>query len=100
MSAVHNDKWLPWLTEQVRGLGLAVTPSVANFILVHFPESGAYCAPAAEKFLAANGVIVRGVGSYQLPHAIRITIGSQEANMAVVERLREFLQADKVQGRG
>ena len=33
----HNEKWLAWLTEEVRKLGLEVTPSVANFMLIHFP---------------------------------------------------------------
>ena len=36
-SAAHNERWLPWLVSEVEKLGLKVTPSVANFILVHFP---------------------------------------------------------------
>ena len=99
-SVAHNETWLPWLTEHVRALGLKVTPSVANFILVHFPEAGPHTAPAAEKFLGDHGVIVRGVGSYKLPHAIRITIGSEEANQAVVQHLREFMLAGESADRG
>ena len=34
----HNEKWLAWLTEEIRKLGLEVTPSVANFVLIHFPD--------------------------------------------------------------
>ena len=34
----HNEKWLAWLTEEVRKLGLKVTPSAANFLLIHFPR--------------------------------------------------------------
>src|SRR5262245_24447220 len=34
---LHNDKWLAWLTDEIRKLGLEVTPSIANFILIHFP---------------------------------------------------------------
>ena len=34
----HNEKWLAWLTDEIRKLGLEVTPSVANFMLIHFPE--------------------------------------------------------------
>ncbi len=33
----HNERWLPWLTEELTRLGLRVTPSVGNFVLVHFP---------------------------------------------------------------
>ena len=35
----HNEKWLAWTTEEIRKLGLTVTPSVGNFILIHFPET-------------------------------------------------------------
>ena len=30
-AAAHNDTWLAWLSEQLEGIGLTVTPSVANF---------------------------------------------------------------------
>ncbi len=40
-SAEHNERWLPWLVSEVEKLGLKVTPSVANFILVHFRKNGA-----------------------------------------------------------
>jgi hypothetical protein len=33
----HNDRWLPWTTAELEKLGLKVTPSVGNFILIHFP---------------------------------------------------------------
>ena len=37
----HNDEWLPWLERELKALGLPVTPSVGNFLLVHFlPENG------------------------------------------------------------
>ena len=99
-SVRHNETWLSWLTEQVRALGLRVTPSVANFILVHFPEAGPHSAAAAEEYLGAHGVIVRGVASYNLPHAIRITIGTEEANRAVAQYLGEFMHGYEVAGRG
>src|SRR5207237_6256906 len=35
----HNDRWLPWLTAEIGKLGLTVTPSVANFVLIHFPPT-------------------------------------------------------------
>src|ERR1700738_5038825 len=35
----HNEKWLAWLSDEIRKLGLKVTPSVANFVLIHFPET-------------------------------------------------------------
>ena len=35
----HNERWLGWLTEEIGKLGLEVTPSVANFVLIHFPNA-------------------------------------------------------------
>ena len=37
MSKIHTEKWIKWLTDEVTKLGLKVTPSVGNFILIHFP---------------------------------------------------------------
>ena len=34
----HNEKWLPWVTAEIEKLGLKVTPSVGNFVLIHFPD--------------------------------------------------------------
>src|SRR5438105_5653207 len=38
-SREHNEKWLAWLTDEIRKLGLDVTPSVGNFLLIHFPQT-------------------------------------------------------------
>ena len=88
LALVH--RWLPWLTQQLGGIGLEVTPSHANFILAHFPK-GARTAADAEAFLAERGLIVRGVSNYGLPDCLRITVGLEEHNRAVVEGLAAFL---------
>jgi histidinol-phosphate aminotransferase len=85
-------RWRPWLTQQIGGLGLEVTPSQANFILVHFPKTPGRTAEEAEAFLAKKGLLVRYVGSYGLPDCIRITIGLEEHNRALVEALAEFMK--------
>ena len=35
----HNTQWLPWLVERIGALGLKVTPTVGNFLLVDFPTT-------------------------------------------------------------
>jgi histidinol-phosphate aminotransferase len=87
----HNDKWLAWLTAEVRKLGLEVTPSIANFILIHFPTEKGRTAEDADEFLTRRGLILRRVKAYQLPNALRMTVGSEEANRLVVAALAEFL---------
>lgn len=87
----HNAKWLPWLTEEIGRLGLKVTPSVANFVLIHFPTTPGKTAKEADAFLTRRGLVLRQVGAYHLPDALRMSVGSEEANRLVVSSLAEFL---------
>ena len=89
----HNDRWVGHMTQEIRGLGLEVTPSVCNFVLVHFPETPGKDAAAANAFLAGKGLIVRPLQPYGLPNALRISIGQDDANRRVIETLREFMAA-------
>ena len=87
----HVVRWRPWLTQQLGGLGLEVTPSAANFVLVGFKDDKMFSARNAEDYLARRGLIVRGVAGYGLPNHLRITIGLEEHNRAVVDALAAFL---------
>jgi histidinol-phosphate aminotransferase len=92
-SIAHMETWRPWLAQQLGGLGLEVTPSAANFLLVEFPRTAGRTAPEAEAFLASRGLIVRGVGGYGLPHHIRITIGLEAHNRAVIDTLADLMSS-------
>jgi histidinol-phosphate aminotransferase len=87
----HNDKWLAWLTREIEALGLKVTPSVGNFMLIHFPKAAGRTAKEADAFLSSRGLILRQVEAYGLPDALRLTVGDEEANGLVVSALRDFL---------
>jgi histidinol-phosphate aminotransferase len=99
-AADHNERWLAWMSDEVGKLGLTVTPSAANFILVHFPDAPGRGALDADAFLTARGLITRNVASYKLPHALRITIGTEEANRLVVAALTDFVAQQKVGAHG
>jgi len=91
-SIAHVNHWRPWLDQQLSGLGLdVVRPSAANFVLVGFPKTGK-TATKADAFLSARGLIVRLPANYGLPNHLRITIGLDEHNRAVVEALAEFMR--------
>ncbi|MDB5503434.1 MAG: histidinol-phosphate transaminase [Tardiphaga sp.] len=91
MSREFTETWRNWLTEEITKLGIAVTPSVANFIMMHFPTTPGKTAADADAFLTSRGLVLRAVTNYGLPNALRMTIGTEEANRLVVETLREFL---------
>ncbi len=88
-AVAFNNRWLSWLTSEIEKLGFKVTPSVGNFLLVHFssPEK----AQAADAHLSSHGLILRRVDSYGLPSSLRLSVGSEEANRAVVDALKEFV---------
>lgn len=90
-AVAHNREWLPKVTEAVEGLGLEVTPSVANFVLIHFPRTKGKTAAEADAFLLSRGIVLRRVAAYGIPGALRMTIGSEEANLATIAALAEFI---------
>ncbi len=90
-SVAHNTKWLTWLTKEIGELGLEVTPSVANFVLIHFAEINGKTAADADAFLTKRGLILRRVSGYGLPNALRMTVGTEEANHLVVDALKDLL---------
>jgi histidinol-phosphate aminotransferase len=91
MAIEHNETWKDWLISHIRRTGLRVDDSVANFILIHFPASGTHTAKKADSFLAAKGVSLRALDNYGLPHCLRLTIGTEEANRCVAEALAQFM---------
>ena len=89
----HNELWRGGLTETFAGLGLGVTPSAANFLLLHFPKGNGRTAPEADMFLHERRIVLRRVEEYGLPHALRMTIGTEDENGAVLEALTAFMGA-------
>jgi histidinol-phosphate aminotransferase len=81
----HNDRWLPWLAAELARLRFNVHPSVGNFILVDFAD-----APAANAFLEGRGIIPRMMGAYGLPQALRISVGLEAENRALVAALADY----------
>ena len=90
LAQTHNGYWLPWMTEQLRALGIDVPASVCNFILARFGSKDR--ADAADRHLRSVGIIVRKMGGYGLPESLRITIGRDDENRALVSALTDFVR--------
>ena len=91
-AVAHNEKWLGLLTKQLADLGLKITPSVGNFLLIHFATNGKKTAALADDYLIDHGIILRRMEAYGLPHCLRMTVGDEEANRAVISALADFLK--------
>ncbi len=84
MVAVNRDERAA-LREAIAALGLAVLPSVGNFLCVEVGDAaGLY------QGLLRQGVIVRPLAPYALPAHLRITVGRPEENQRLVRALAEL----------
>jgi histidinol-phosphate aminotransferase len=92
-AADHNEIWRARMAEDLAALGLATTPSAANFLLVHFPRANGHSAVAADTFLQSRRIILRRVAEYGFPDALRMTIGTEDENLAVLDALKDFMSA-------
>jgi histidinol-phosphate aminotransferase len=81
--------WRPRMTQAIRGFGFEVFPSAGNFVLIRFADEKRNAA-AANDYLNSKGIIVRPVGGYGLPDCLRVTIGTEDQNRAVIDALSEF----------
>jgi histidinol-phosphate aminotransferase len=89
----HNAHWRGWFVNELMRMDNArvrCVSSQANFVLVLF--EGPLTAEAAYQGLMDAGYIVRWLPKQGLPHALRITIGTEEETRGVVEALRRLVQ--------
>jgi len=82
-----NAAELPKLETRLRALGLGVTPSQTNFVLV---DLGRAAQPIYQALLH-RGVIVRPLLPYGLPNHLRITVGTPTQNERLLAALAEVL---------
>jgi len=87
----HNHHWLEWIRQAALDLGLKPVPSVANFVLIGFAD-GEKTAEAANDYLLQRGYILRWLPGHGLKNFLRMTVGLEEDNRAVMHHLKEFME--------
>lgn len=92
-SVAHNRLELVRLSTALDEMSLVYTPSVGNFILVHGPTDEPAYASKLSAYLADNDIIVREVSGYGLPNALRMSIGTTQANTALIGAIKAFMKA-------
>lgn len=87
-----NARGIRYLTTALEEMGLRVVPSDANFVMVVLPSSE----DATQIFeqLLQQGVVVRPLGAFGLPHCLRISTGTDEDNQLCISAIRRTHAAD------
>ena len=85
----NNKEQLPIFYKAFDEMAVTYVPSFANFVMIDMrtPEK------ASQVFegLLKQGVFVRVLAAFGLPHCIRITIGTPEENAFCIEMIKEVL---------
>ncbi|MDE0851433.1 histidinol-phosphate transaminase [Yoonia sp.] len=84
----ENAKWRDWLSNALAEIGVPCDTSTANFVLARFGSETE--ANACDDRLRAEGILIRRVGGYNLPHCLRITVGDESACRRVVHAIAQF----------
>lgn len=85
-----NTRLRAWLAEALAEHGVPSDTSTANFILARFADRNE--AEACDEFLKSQGLIVRMVAGYKLPHCLRITVGDEPSCRRVAYAVGQFKQ--------
>ena len=88
---VDNTRLRAWLAEALAEHGVVSDTSTANFILARFADQDQ--AEACNDFLQAQGLIVRRVAGYNLPHCLRITVGDEASCRRLAHVVGQFMNA-------
>lgn len=83
-----NTRLRAWLAEALAEKGVPSDTSTANFILARFASREE--AEACDDYLKSEGLIVRRVAGYNLPHCLRITVGDEPSCRRVAHAIGQF----------
>ncbi|WP_111734452.1 histidinol-phosphate transaminase [Roseovarius amoyensis] len=89
----ENTRLRAWLAEALAERGIPSDTSTANFILARFASREE--AEACDEFLKSEGLIVRRVAGYKLPHCLRITVGDEPACRRVAHAVGNFIEGSR-----
>ncbi len=84
----ENARMRAWLANALAEHGVPSDVSSANFILVRFASVEE--AEACDTFLQGQGLLVRRVASYKLPHCLRITVGDEASCRRIAHAVAQF----------
>ena len=87
----HNTLWSKKIFSILQEYEIKTNEPSANFFLMHFDKSKINSEEAFEK-LAKKSIILRQMTQYKIPNALRLTVGSKEANEHFIKSLEDILE--------
>lgn len=85
----ENTRMRAWMAEALAEHGVPSDTSLANFVLARFATQEQ--AEACDEYLKSEGLIVRRVAGYNLPHCLRITVGDEPSCRRVAHAVGQFM---------
>jgi histidinol-phosphate aminotransferase len=83
-----NAQGLKYVVHELENLGYTVVPSDANFVMCPLERAEAVTELYGE--LLKQGVIIRPLPAFRLPHCIRITIGTMAENERLIRSMKNI----------
>ncbi|MGY0216128.1 histidinol-phosphate transaminase [Endozoicomonadaceae bacterium StTr2] len=90
-SRSYNELWREIVRKSLLELGLIVPESMANFLLVRFPQ-GREQAKAVYRGLFEQGIITYPLDAYDMADSLRVTIGTAEENGIFLDTIAKLLK--------
>ena len=85
---VHKNNIIKnWFEKELNKINIKTLPSFGNF---SFLETTANHAIQISNHLQKDGIIIRQLDSYNLPHCLRITIGTEEEMQLTIKSLKKL----------
>ena len=85
-----NKIGMDYLSKQLQLLNIKYIESVANFITIIFENNKK--ASMFVSLMLADGIILRALNSFGLPHCVRISIGKINENIIFINKLKKIIK--------
>ena len=82
-----NARGMRLLPAAFRKVGLTVVPSSANFVMIELASDGQ--ADALTEAMLRQGVVIRPLRAFGLPHCVRVSMGTDEGNQICADAMTE-----------
>ena len=87
----HNLFWANKLKKKLNNFNITTNEVTANFLLLNF-NACKYSANYVQKKLENKGIILRGMQSYKIKNALRLTIGNNSENKLFLKSINRIFK--------